>query len=122
MIKNSIYYQEKLSKLFDKLFLNVGDARERFIKCEEQFTSAYLASRYDGVPPYVQEYWQKMWADLHKIDSSVTQEGKENNLSFHQTFKSIENESLEDYLFFIFEEEGRLSDLHLEINYTRKNL
>ena len=36
-----IYYNEKLSNLIDKLFIDSGDARNRFINYEEKIEIAY---------------------------------------------------------------------------------
>lgn len=50
MEKESVYYRGKLFNLFKMLFIETGDARSRFISCEVQFSVAYDASMYYGVP------------------------------------------------------------------------
>ncbi len=55
--------------LFNKLFLNPGNAKTRFIQSEKQFTVTYEGSHYDGVPDSVKEHWQKIWQELNKKDA-----------------------------------------------------
>jgi hypothetical protein len=110
-LKESIYYRGKLYSLFNKIFIETGDARSRFINCEEQFDSAYLASLSDGVPNEIKKYWDKMWKDLNSKDELIMNQGKFIRSSFYQTIKSKRNKTLEKYLLFILEEEGRLTDI-----------
>ena len=65
MEKISVYYRGKLVDLFNQMFIEIGDVRNRFIMCENKFIKAYEASMDDGVPKYVKEYWVKMWNDLN---------------------------------------------------------
>lgn len=110
MEKESIYYRGKLFNLFNKIFIESGDARSRFINCEKQFSVAYDASMYDGVPKNVKEYWSKMWNDLNTKEG-LLDSGNIIFSSFHQTIKSKRNKTLEKYLLFLLEESGRLKNI-----------
>jgi len=110
-VKESIYYRGKLYSLFNKIFIETGDARSRFINCEEQFESTYLASLSDGVPNEIKEYWNKMWNELNSKDELIMNQGRFIRSSFYQTIKSKRSKTLEKYLLFILEEEGRLTDI-----------
>lgn len=109
MKKKSIYYKEKISKLFNKIFIETGDARSRFINCEKEFSVAYDASMYEGVPINIKEYWIKMWNDLNTKEELVMDSGNWAFSSFHQTVMSKRNKTLEKYLLFLLEESGRLN-------------
>jgi hypothetical protein len=111
MEKESVYYRGKLFNLLNKLFIETGDARDRFISCEKQFSVAYDASMYDGVPIEIKEYWNKMWNDLNSKEELVMSRGSFVFSSFHQTIKSKRNKTLQKYLLFILEESGRLKGI-----------
>ena len=111
MEKESIYYRGKLFNLFNKIFIETGDARSRFSNCEKHFESAYYASLSNGIPTEIKEYWNKMWSDLNTKEELVMDSGKLNFSAFNQTLKSKRNKTLEKYLLFILEESGRLRDI-----------
>ncbi|MEE9432103.1 MAG: hypothetical protein V3V16_13725 [Melioribacteraceae bacterium] len=111
MEKESLYYREKLFNLFNKLFIETGDARSRFINCEKQFSVANDASMYDGVPNDIKECWNKMWNDLTTKEKLVMDRGNFILSSFHETIKSKRNKTLQKYLLFILEESGRLKNI-----------
>ena len=52
-----------------------------------------------------------MWNDLNSKDELIMNQGKFIRSSFYQTIKSKRNKTLEKYLLFILEEEGRLTDI-----------
>jgi hypothetical protein len=64
-----IYYYEKLSNLIDKIFIDSGDARCKFIKFEEKFEIAYKTSKTEFNPKEVRDYWEKMWIDLNSKEA-----------------------------------------------------
>ncbi len=106
MSTDSIYYREKILKLFNKLFLNSGDARSRFIDCENELNAAYHGSMFDGVPLDVKEHWEKIWKELNRKEAL---ELKNATLSpFNRTVYSKRNKTLVKYLEFISEEYSRL--------------
>ena len=108
MKKESTYYREKLIKLLNKLYLEIGDARYRFIHCEDEFEMTYLASKEENIPKKVKEFWEKMWCELNKNKEIIF---KSNNLvlsSFSHTVKSKKNKTMTKYLEFILEEYNRL--------------
>lgn len=104
----SVYYHGKIMNLFNKIFIETSDARDRFINCEKQFTDAYFASGDKYVPSEIQTHWEKIWTELNKKEQFVIDNGKRVYSSFHQTIKSKRNKTLEKYLLFILEEHGRL--------------
>ncbi|MCD8433543.1 hypothetical protein LNJ05_12300 [Tenacibaculum finnmarkense genomovar ulcerans] len=110
MEKESIYYRGKLLNLFNKIFVEIGDVRSRFINCEKQFSVAYDASMYDGVPLEIKEYWKMMWNDLNTKEELIMDKGTLTYSSFHQTIKSKKNKTLEKYLHFLLEESSRLKE------------
>ena len=114
MENESVYYRGKLFNLFNKIFIEYGDARNRFINCEKQFSVAYDASMYNGVPNEIKEYWNKMWNDLNTKEELVMNKGSFTLSSFHQTIKSKKNKTLQKYLQFILEESGRLKEIENE--------
>jgi hypothetical protein len=109
MEKESIYYRGKLLNLFNKIFIETGDARSRFINCEKEISVAYEASLCKGVPVNVKEYWSKMWENLNTKEELVMDRGNRVISSFHQTVKSKRNKFLGEYLLFILDEFGRLN-------------
>ena len=102
--KNSkeIHYKEKLIDLVESLFIETGDARSKFINCEEKIESVYFASKNEHTPKEVIEFWDKMWTKLNTKEASKTK------YSFSITVKSKRNKSLEKYLSFFLEEFHRL--------------
>jgi hypothetical protein len=105
-----IYYNEKLSNLIDKLFIDSGDARNRFINYEEKIEIAYKASRTEFNPKEVREYWEEMWTDLNSKEPYYNGSTMIKS-SFYQTILSKRNKSLEKYLGFLLEEHIRLSNI-----------
>lgn len=105
----STYYNVKLFNLFNKIFIETGDARSRFINCEKEFSVAYDASLHDVVPIETKEYWRKMWNDLNTKKGLAVDNGGPKLSSFHQTIISKKNKALEKYLIFILEESERLN-------------
>lgn len=87
-MKESLYYSSKLYSLFNKIFIETGDARSRFIECEHQIESAYMASLSDGVPNEIKHYWREMWNDLNTKEELKMNQGKFIRSSFYQTIKS----------------------------------
>ncbi|MGJ8761142.1 MAG: hypothetical protein ACSHXA_11405 [Polaribacter sp.] len=105
-----IYYNEKLWNLINKLFIDSGDARCKFINYEENFKTAYFASQTESNPKEVREYWQKMWSDLNSKEAYYNGHTMIKS-SFFQTILSKRNKSLEKYLGFLLEEHIRLSNI-----------
>jgi len=106
MSTDSIYYRGKILNLFNKLFSNSGDARSRFIDCENELSAAYHGSLYEGVPDNVKKHWEKIWKELN---SKEALEMKNVTLSpYNRTVYSKRNKSLVKHLEFILEEFYRL--------------
>lgn len=102
------YYREKLISLVDKLFLDKGNAKSRFINCQEKIFTAYLASSMDGVPVEIKNHWIKIWEDLNKEPDWKNIEGEIIISSYKRTLSKKRNKSLEKYLLFFQEEYYRV--------------
>jgi pullulanase len=101
---NENYYREKVIKLFEKIFVEVGDARSRIINCEDEIFTAYSLSGADGVPCEVKKHWKMIWSELNTEPPWKTIEGKEIMSSLNKTILKRKNSALKKYLSFFLEE------------------
>ncbi|WP_166386611.1 type I pullulanase [Polaribacter sp. 11A2H] len=102
------YYKKQLLGLVEKLFIETGDAKSRFINCEAQIETTYIASKNKYTPKEAIEFWDKMWDELNTKEA-LFNKSIELKSSFLMTVKSKRNASLEKYLLFFLEELARLN-------------
>ncbi|WP_343330588.1 type I pullulanase [Polaribacter staleyi] len=107
MNAKEIYYKEKLLGLVEKLFIETGDARSRFINCEERLKAAYAASKIESNSNDVIAFWDNLWNDLNEKEA-LYNNTIELKSSFLMTVQSKENAALEKYLLFFLKEVSRL--------------
>ena len=98
------YYKEKILSLFDKLFLEVGDAKSRIINCENKIESAYWASKTDEVPLQSQNKWEEIYNELNSKKAWIDKNGNEISSSLVSTLKRKRNKSMKKYFHFFLEE------------------
>lgn len=102
-------YRSTIIKLFEKIFIETGDARSRIQNCESKITHAYIDSSLTGVPIEVQDRWEQIWSELNK-EEGFTNNGIVIQSSLRATTKKMRNKSMEKYLLFFLEEFLRVTD------------
>ncbi|QVY65272.1 type I pullulanase [Polaribacter sp. Q13] len=108
MNANVKYYKEQLLGLIEKLFIETGDARSRFLNCEEKLKAAYLASKTAYNPKEVIDTWDALWHELN-VKEALTNKSIELKSSYFLTVKTKRNASLEKFLLFFLKEMSRLN-------------
>jgi hypothetical protein len=100
---SQIYFNQKLTKLIEKLFINEKNARERLIENEDLIFTVFLASKDDKVERKTQLNWDKIWNDLNTKEKTILAKDRIIS-SFRNTVLSKKNKTLCKYLELIFEE------------------
>lgn len=100
----STYYRGKIIGLVEKLFIETGDARMRMINCEDKISSAYLASKQEGISPETKEKWEKFWKELTAVEESRNKKGQLIQSSLCATVLRKKNKSMQKYFLFFLEE------------------
>ena len=104
---SQIYYNQKLIKLIEKLFINGKDAREKLIENEDLIFTVYLASNSNDLDTKTKSSWNKIWNDLN-TNKELTLTKDRTISSFRNTVSSKRKKTLSNYLLLIFEEYSKI--------------
>lgn len=97
----SLYYNQKVIRLVEKLFLDTGDARTKIINCERQIEDALWGSKQAGINT---DLWEKYWKELNVKDDWYNSNGSLIASSLFLTVRAKRNKSLQKYLHFFLKE------------------